>query len=232
MSRGPGLWLGVAAMSAAAWGMFCLPYVAILLLSADEDMYRIEKWYPATLLVVLFAAVIVGWKRIPKKWEGWAIAWLLLSTIVGYALYSHAPLGGRYDPALYHVSDRDRLGLAFLQHVPKEARVASQVKYVPHLTLREYIYLYPWIQIGRENIDYFVLDRKSNPYPQDQGEVNAQITNMVADPSYVVVQEADGLYLLQNGGKQLPAFPVAKAIPPPRATSTELRSAPKRRSAS
>ena len=27
---------------------------------------------PATLLVVLLAAVIMGWKRIPKKWEALA----------------------------------------------------------------------------------------------------------------------------------------------------------------
>ena len=40
----------------------------------------------------------------------------------------------------------------------------------------------------------------------DDLEINDEITNMVADTSYVVVEEADGIYLFHNNGQQLPAY--------------------------
>jgi uncharacterized membrane protein len=190
------------------WVLFTVPYVFILLISSDEDMYRIVKWYPGTILVVLFAAMAVGWDRIPKRWERWAMAGLLAMTVVGYFLYSPAPFGGRYEASLYQVSDHDRLALEVLDSVPPDARVAAQPLYVPHLTFLADLYHFPWIKIGHENIDFFLLDRHTEPYPYNQREINDEITNMVADTSYVVVEEADGIYLFQNHGQQLPAYPV------------------------
>lgn len=136
------------------------------------------------------------------------MAGLLAMTVVGYFLYSPAPFGGRYDASLYQVSDHDRLATQVLDSVPAGARVAAQPLYVPHLTFLADLYHFPWIKIGHENIDFFLLDRHTEPYPYNQREINDEITNMVADTSYVVVEEADGIYLFQNHGQQLPAYPV------------------------
>jgi len=192
------------------WLLFTLPYLVILLLSSDEDMVQIVKWYPGTILVVFFAAIAVGWDRLPKRWERWVMAGLLTTTIIGYLLYSPAPLGGRYDPELYRESQRDRLASQMIESIPPEARVAAQGAYVPHLTDHVDLYQYPWIKIGKENIDYFLLDRQVEPYPFDKESLNAEITNMVADPGYIVAEEADGIYLIRQAGEQLPSIPVDK----------------------
>jgi hypothetical protein len=97
-----------------------------------------------------------------------------------------------------------------IETIPPEAKVAVQGAYVPHLTDHVDLYQYPWIKIGKENIDYFMLDRQVEPYPFDKESLNAEITNMVADPGYIVAEEADGIYLIRQAGEQLPAIPVDK----------------------
>jgi uncharacterized membrane protein len=188
------------------WVLFTVPYVIILLLSSDEDMYQLGKWYPATILVVMFAAIAVGWDRIPKKWERWVMSGLLLSAIIGFILYSPAPLGGRYEPGLYKSSQHDQLADQILDAIPPEASVAAQGAYVPHLVDRFDLYQYPWIKIGKENTDYIMVDRQVEPYPYDREGLDADITNMVADPHYIVAEEADGIYLIRQSGEGQPAF--------------------------
>jgi uncharacterized membrane protein len=190
------------------WLLFILPYLFILLLSSDEDMIQIAKWYPATILIVFFGGISVGWPRIPKKWERWVMAGFVACALLGYFLYSPAPLGGRYDPELYRIDEHDRLATKILAAIPPEARVASQPAFIPHLTLRADLYHYPWSRIGLDNIDYFVFSRQSEPYPLNKEQMNAEITAMITNPTNVVVAEADEIYLLQPGGQPLAAFPV------------------------
>ncbi len=192
------------------WVVICVPFVALMFLSSDIDMMELGKWYPTTILPVLFGAIAVGWERLPRRWERIAMAWLLVTTLVGYALFSQAPLGGRYDPATYAVTPRDRLIGSLLKRVPREAAVAAQVPYVPHLTLRHDIYHYPWIRIGEEAIDIFVLDRHADAYPFDRMGINEAIDRHVADAALVVLEEVDGFYILGRHAPQQPAFPVGQ----------------------
>jgi len=190
------------------WMTLCLPYVGLMLISSDADMLSLDKWYPATILPVIFGAIAVGWQRIPNRWQRAAMVWLLACTAVGFALYSQAPLGGRYTAADYQITDHDRMAMALLERVPDNAKVAAQVHYVPHLALRAHIYHYPWIRIGEDAIDYFVLDRRAPAYPFDEQGINEAITNKVADPSVTVVAEADGFYVLRSTGDPLPAHAI------------------------
>lgn len=194
------------------WALFALPYTIILLLSSDEDMIQIAKWYPATILVVLFAAIGVGWERIPKRWERWVMAGFILTALIGFFLYSPAPLGGRYDPDLYKSSQHDQLAAYVLDKIPDDARVAVQGAYVPHLVRLSDLYQYPWIKIGKENMDYFVLDRQTEPYPFDKEGIYAEINNMVADPNYIIAEEADDIYLIRQNGEQMPSFPAGQVV--------------------
>jgi hypothetical protein len=92
--------------------------------------------------------------------------------------------------------------------IPEDAKVATQDPYVPHLSHREHIYLYPWISIEIESIDYLLLDRHLHPYPLQPHEMAAQIDDLVADTAYVVEWEADGIYLFHRDGEPLPSFDV------------------------
>lgn len=190
------------------WLILCLPYVGLMLISSDVDMLSLDKWYPATILPVIFGAIAVGWQRIPGRRHRAAMGWLLACTLLGYLLFSQAPLGGRYNTDDYQVTDHDRVALQLLEAIPDDAKVAAQVHYVPHLALRGDIYHYPWIRIGEDAIDYFVLDRRAPAYPFDEQGINEAITNKVADPSITVVAEADGVYVLRSGGEPLPAYTI------------------------
>lgn len=186
-----------------------LPILAYLLLSNDPDMYLLEKWYTAPILPIVFGAIAIGLTRLSKKWANRAIAWLLVCTAIGFFISSPALGGSRYDPALFTVTDHDRIALALVDEVPPDVSVATQVLILPHLALREQIYHYPWItEMPLEDVQYFVFDRTSFSHPYTNEEMNTIITDTVADPSFVVHLEGDGVYLIEQGGEPLPSFPV------------------------
>jgi hypothetical protein len=66
--------------------------------------------------------------------------------------------------------------------------------------------------VGLENIDYLVLDRHSNPYPFSPDELNREIDNLVADPSYAIELESDGIYLLRCRGEPQPFFVTDRVV--------------------
>ncbi len=197
---------------AADWLLIALPSLLLLLLSGDAEMYGLLKWYPATILPVFFAATAVGISKSSRSRAWLLIIWLLLTTILGYWLYSPLPGGREYDPGLYDVTDHDLRGLQMVERVPNGASVAAQPHYVPHLALRENVFHYPWIKIGRENVDFFLFDRQSNPYPLSNDEFSYELTQFLIDPSYTVIAETDDIYLLQQTGNAEPAFTVEQTV--------------------
>jgi hypothetical protein len=136
----------------------------------------------------------------------------LTATVVGYALFSFAPLGGQYEPELYQVTEHHRLAAQAVDAIPGDAKVAAQDPYVPHLSHREHIYLYPWVTIGLENLDYILLDRNLHPYPLQPYQLDEQINNLLADVSYSIELEGDGIYLLRRGDEQENAFQVNATV--------------------
>ncbi len=197
---------------APGWFLIGLAPMLYMLMMVSSPMHRLEDWYMASVLPELFAAIAVALTRIAERWARWTTAGLLCTTAIGYLVFSHAPLGGQYNPHLYQATAHHRLAAQIVAAVPPDARVAAQDPYVAHLSHREYIYLYPWIKDGQENVDYLVLDRRMNPYPMSPDQLTEAIDNMVADPAYVVEQEADGIYLFHRGGLSLPSFPVDAVV--------------------
>jgi uncharacterized membrane protein len=197
---------------APGWALICAPTVAYLLLSNEPRLYRFETWHLATVLPVLFAAVGVGLGRLPIRWAKWATGLLLAAAIAGYLLYSPAPLGGTYEPGLYDVTVHHRVAAKIIDAVPEGASVGALALYVPHLAHRQYVYHYPWVDLGIENLDVILLDRYTNPYPYTPDELNAEIDNKVADPHYVIELEADGIYLFRQKQPPLPSFAVDAVV--------------------
>jgi len=193
---------------APEWLLMIVPSVSYMLMSPTPSIHRLGNWYMASVSPVLFAALAVGLGRLPKRWARWGTVGLLGTTLVGYVLFSYAPLGGRYEPARYQVTEHHQLADQAVQMIPSNAKVAAQDPYVPHLAHREHIYLYPWISIGLENIEYVLLDRQLSPYPLQPPEIESVIDDMVADTRYVIDWEADGIYLFHQGGEPLSSFSV------------------------
>ena len=192
------------------WAAMCVPLFAYMLASNAPSLHKLERWYMALPLPVLFAAVGVALGRISERRGRWMVGGLVLASVVGYALFSPAPLGGHYDPALYRVTDHHRMAARVVAAVPDGARVAAQDPYVPHLAHREHIYLYPWIAIGEENVEYIVLDRQVSSYPMYPHQLAERIDELVANTAYKVAMEGDGIYLFRRGGEAWPAFLVGR----------------------
>ncbi len=190
------------------WLLIVVPTVSYMLMSAMPGMHSLRDWYMASVLPGLFAAVAAALTRLPQRWARWGTVGLVGCALAGYVSYSHGLLGGQYAPELFRVGAHQRLAAQAVAAVPREARVATQDPYVPHLSHREHIYLYPWISIGPEQIDYFLLDRHLHPYPLQRYELDAHIDDMIADTRYTIEWEADGIYLFHQGGEPLPSFPV------------------------
>lgn len=190
------------------WLLIGLPSILYMLASSRSDMHRLEDWYMASVLPILFAAIGAGLSRLSSQRARWLTVGLVSTTIIGYALFSPVPLGGNYDPTYYKVTEHHHLAAEIVAAVPPDARVAAQDPYISHLAHREHIYLYPWIAIGKENVDYFLLDRHMHAYPFSMEDMNYEIDNMVADTSVVIEMEADGIYLFHNHGDPLPSFAV------------------------
>jgi len=190
------------------WLLIIVPSVSYMLMSSMPGMHNLQDWYMASVLPGLFAAVAVALTRLPQRWARWATGGLVGCALAGYLWYGHGVLGGQYAPELFRVGAHQRLAARAVAQVPREARVATQDPYVPHLSQREHIYLYPWISIGPERVEYFLFDRHLHPYPMQRYELDAQIDDMIADTRYTIEWEADGIYLFHQGGQALPSFPV------------------------
>ena len=190
------------------WAMIALPLMGYMLISIAPSMRRLEGWYMASLLPVFFAAIAVAMTRGSRRRARILIAVLLCGTIAGFVLYSRAPLGGMYEAHHFQRTAHHRLAAQAVSQVPVDARIAAQDPYVPHLSHREHIYLYPWVSIGLENVEYLLLDRHLHPYPLQPHEMSAKIDDHIADTAYTIAWEADGIYLFRRGGDPLPAIAV------------------------
>jgi uncharacterized membrane protein len=193
---------------APTWLLLVLPEMAYMLMSCGEGMHSLHEWYMASVLPGLFAAVAVALTRFSKRTAHWVMAGLLVAAVAGYVAFSPAPLGGQYSAELYQVNEHARLAAQIMESIPADARVAAQDPYVPHLSHRQYIYLFPWISGQMRRIDYFLLDRRLHSYPLQPTEMNDVIDEMIADPSLVIEREADDIYLFHQRGEPLPTLPV------------------------
>jgi uncharacterized membrane protein len=190
--------------------LIAIPFVVMMLLSSDRDMHTLGRWYMAPVLPILFGAIAVLLDRSSERKARWTVFALIVASVVGFILFSGAPLGGEYEPGRYEITDRARRAWDIIEKVPEDAIVASQVAFITPLAQREHIYLYPWYAIGEENVEYFVMGRGFNSYPVPANEIDWEINNLIADPEIIVEEEVDGIYLLHQNGESLPSFEVNK----------------------
>jgi uncharacterized membrane protein len=187
------------------------PLFALLLLSTDRAMHRLDRWYLAPVLPIIYYAVAAGLNRLPNRLSRWCTAALLAGSLVGFALYSEAPLGGRFDPNRFRVTERGEQAWELIRQIPESATVVAQAAFTIALAQREEIYMFPWVPVPAEEIDYYVVAEGFNPYPLTDFELMWEIRNLVADPSIVVETEVDNIFILRRGIAPLPAFRVDRA---------------------
>ncbi len=170
-----------------------LPYLGLMFLSEDVDMYQLDKWYMTTVTPVLFVALIMGWRRLPKRWEKAGMGLTLAATLVAFFVFSYMPLGGRFDGSIYQPTERDRRVAKLLDGVPDDVSIESHPRYVPHLTyLNE---LHEYRHDSEHLYDYILYDSQVAHFPYEDWQVRDEAMNLLADPDYVLAGEAEGVYL-------------------------------------
>lgn len=172
------------------------PSLLMALLGVDR-LHRLEDWYLATVVPVLWAAIAVGLGRLPKRIATWGMGLLMIATVYGFWQHSFVPPGGSSYWPRYQITERDRLSAELVTMADPSAIIAAQSMYVPHLANRPRIYTYPFFTDAQEpDIVQYLFDRETNPYPFSKTELDAEINNLLSRPELVVSAENNGLYLL------------------------------------
>ncbi len=98
----------------------------------------------------------------------------------------------------------------FIDMVPPDASVSAQTKIVPHMSHREFIYMFPYQDT---RVDYVLLDVTSDIYPYGSStEYANEVKRVLLSGHYGVVEGQDGYLLLKRG---LPG-PATSALSPVR----------------
>jgi uncharacterized membrane protein len=191
-----------------------LPVFAENLLGTDPVLFHHRTQYNAFLLPFLIAATISGLGRL----RGWSVAGgRRLGLVLGFAMIASLALTSRTLNELrvdrVVRTEHQRAAYQVMAAIPPEAAVSTHDPYVPHLTRRSKVFLFP---AGLEKSDYALIDLTTYPWKLPGFEVHRQGAEVllrwrwageVKEWQYEVAGERAGYLLL----KSRPAQPGRKA---------------------
>ena len=179
-----------------------LPPLAENLLGQDPILFDHRTQYQSYVLPFLFAAAIAGYdhlaRRRPGPWPKGVLVVALMASLVLSASEVNNLAVARAWPRLEH-----RQAHAVLAQVPVDAVVSAQDPYVPHLSLRPLVFVFP---VSIEKADHLVLNTLTYPWRANpdvtmrrEGDT-VTITNGAGGPRYryVVAAEQGPILLLRK----------------------------------
>lgn len=196
--------LGFLPLVAPLAALPALPALVQNLLSADPVLFHHRAQYTVYVLPFLAIAAVDGFRRL-ARWKGPAAA----RTVLGFAFLAALALGSRTLNDLmvsrWWPDERDRAIRAVLARVPPRVAVAAGERFVPHLSHRDKVFVFP---TGIERSEWVVLDAASYPsssYPDHRLEVRDGAATMSLGPAgpryeYEVVAEGARVLLLRRTG--------------------------------
>jgi len=178
-----------------------LPALAQNLLSSDPILFNHRTQYQSFVLPFLLYAAIGGYawlaRRAPTRWPSVA---LVAAMVLSLALASRTV--NNFAVARWWPSAEQRAAYRVLARVPPRAVVSAQDPYVPHLSLRERVFVFP---VGIDRADHLVLNERSYPWRGLPGATMMRdgrtVTIRLPDRGeyrYEVVEEAGGNLLLRR----------------------------------
>ncbi len=186
-----------------------LPVLAENLLSRDPILFHHRTQYNAFILPFFVVAAISGIGRL----RGWSTpnappGRLRPGVVLGFALILSLALTSRTfnDLRVDRIvrSDHQRAAYTVMAAIPPEAAVSTHDPYVPHLTRRAKIFVFP---VGIEKSGYVLIDLATYPWRQlPDYRLDRQGSEVVLrwrkggelkERRYAVVKELDGYLLLK-----------------------------------
>ncbi len=132
----------------------------------------------------------------------------LFNSTTQYNVYSVMPYAhGFVQPQVtQHNKQADR----FLKEIPPDASVSAQATLVPHLSERQYIYLFPY---GVGHADYIFLDAKAYTYPfKGYQNYAASVKSILQQGNYGILDMDNSYLLLKRGYPQSDIAPAIQMI--------------------
>jgi len=159
-----------------------LPALAQNLLSSDPILYNHRTQYQAFVLPFLMLAAIGGYARLARRTPGrWPATVIVIAMIASLALASRTVNNlaiERWWPGA-----EKRAAYPVLASIPRDAAVSAQDPYVPHLSLRSRVAVFP---MDIERSDYVLINTGTYPWRALPG------VTMSRDAQGMVIAMPDG----------------------------------------
>ena len=81
-----------------------------------------------------------------------------------------------------------------LKLIPCDAAVSAQSGFLPHLSLRDKIYLFPIVK----DAEYIVISEKENTYPLDKEGYYETVKDILTTPGWEIIESFDGFFLVKR----------------------------------
>jgi uncharacterized membrane protein len=177
-----------------------LPGLAENLLSSDPVLYNHRTQYQAFVLPFLILGAIGGYARLERRRPGrWPAPVLVVAMVASLALASRTV--NDFAVARFWPTPDQRAAYRVLAQVPPAAAVSAQDPYVPHLSMRRLVFVFP---VGIDKSDYVLIYLDSYPWRNLPGVTltrdgaRATITIGAREWRYVVAAQAGPHLLLRR----------------------------------
>jgi uncharacterized membrane protein len=169
-----------------------VPALAQNLLSSDPILYNHRTQYQAFVLPFLVLAAIGGYARLAGRGPGRVPRVVLVVAMVASLALGSGAVNDLAVTRWWPTAERGAAH-ALLARVPPEASVSAQERYVPHLSLRRRVFVFP---SGIDRSDYVVLNRITYPWRNLPG-----VTMEDAGGEIVIAVDGEGRYRYTVAGE-------------------------------
>jgi uncharacterized membrane protein len=189
---------------ASGYALLWIPMTFVYLISNVSGSGLLNSWRMAPFLPLLWGSIAVLLVRLKPRQVVAVLAVLLASTLIGFAVLSPFPGGGKFDASLYQINGHTRIGEQIVASIPADAYVAAQNGMAAHLATRQRIRLFPNFD-HTQPPDIIILDeRASNRFPMSNDDYASALSDLQIDPGFDVALEQDGFFVFKrtNGRPQ------------------------------
>jgi uncharacterized membrane protein len=176
-----------------------LPEFALNLLSATRTQTSIHFHYTGAVIPILFAAAVLGAKRLRRRELAPALVMLALASnyVLGAVpLWSLFPGGEDLQAGTYDITEHDRIAKQALELIPDDAVVSASNSLGAHLSARRRLLSFPYLRdaawVAADETSPGYLDRIA-PHPYARA-----IARLRRDRRFALVFERDGLLIFRR----------------------------------
>jgi uncharacterized membrane protein len=184
-----------------------VPELALNLLSSTRTQTSIHFHYTAAVTPILFAAAVLGAKRIRRELGGTIVVFALVANFALGAIpvWSLFPGGEDLQSGSYDITEHDRVAARALRVIPDDAVVTASNSLGAHLSARRRILSFPRL----DDADWVAADERSPGYADRFAPVpyaNA-LARLRRDDGWRLVFEEDGILVFRRrSGRGAAAF--------------------------